>query len=205
MKKNTLYYILKTIEDGEPNINANFSIIDKLHSKYMTDMIASHPRLSMLEDRLSDSWNKLIAGDIGGARVTNWVGQLLEKINSKYDIAIIDVGPSLGALNRSVLLASDYFIAPLGCDIFSIFGIDNISIWLNNWSMTYDRSISMIEQSNKKQSIIKYQIIPNTSSKFRICGYTVQQYVTKTIQKGEKRVVKAYDDIKKTNTTKHTK
>lgn len=196
-KKSTLYYILKSIEDGDPNINTDFSIIEKSKSKYKTDVIAGHPRLSMLEDRLSDSWNKLIGGDIGGARVTNWVRQLLENISSKYDVAIIDVGPSLGALNRCVLLSSDYFLAPLGCDIFSILGIDNISIWIDEWSQKYDRSISMIKQGSKCQSISEYHIISDTSSKFMLCGYTVQQYVTKTVRKGEKRAVKAYDDIKK--------
>lgn len=196
-KKSTLYYILKSIEDGEPSINTNFEIIDKTKSKYKTDVIAGHPRLSMLEDRLSDSWNKLIGGDIGGARVTNWVSQLLDKVSSQYEIAIIDVGPSLGALNRSVLLASNYFLAPLGCDIFSILGIDNISIWIDEWSRTYDRSIAMIKQGSKRQAITEYEIISDTSSKFRLGGYTVQQYVTKTVSKGEKRAVKAYDDIKK--------
>ena len=194
--KSTLYYILKSIEDGEPSINKDYAVIEKAKSKYKTDMIAGHPRLSMLEDRLSDSWNKLGSGDIGGVRVTNWMNQLLLHIQDKYDIAIVDVGPSLGALNRSVLLASNYFLAPLGCDIFSILGIDNISLWITEWRDAYENSIHHIRRGSKKQALRTYDIISDLSSNFLLCGYTVQQYVTKTVRKGEKRPVVAYDNIK---------
>lgn len=194
--KNTLYYVLKSIEDGEPNINSDYTIIEQFESKYKTDVIAGHPRLSMLEDRLSSAWNGLSSSDIGGARVTNWFSQLLSTIEHKYDIAIVDVGPSLGALNRSILLASDFFVSPMGCDIFSILGIDNISLWIDDWNKTYDRSIGIIGQGKKRQSIVDYSLIVDTTKKFRISGYTVQQYVTKTVRKGEKRAVSAYDRIK---------
>ena len=33
---------------------------------------------------------------------------------SEYDYVLFDMGPSLGAINRSILLASDYFITPTG-------------------------------------------------------------------------------------------
>ncbi len=195
--KNTLYYILKNIEDGESKINEDFEILRKRESKYRTDIIVGHPNLSMLEDRLSNAWKDLIGLEIGGARITNWMHQLLIYLKKEYDIAIIDVGPSLGALNRSVLLASDYFFAPLGCDIFSILGIENISTWIDQWSKSYTRSISNIKEGRKASSLDNYKIITDISNKFMLCGFTVQQYVTKTIKKGEQRAVKAYDDIKR--------
>lgn len=195
--KNNLYYILRNIEDGEPKINENFDIVRGEQSKYGTDIIPGHPNLSMLEDRLSNAWKDLIGLEIGGARITNWMYQLFMCLEKEYDIAIIDVGPSLGALNRSVLLASDYFFAPLGCDIFSILGIENISAWINQWSSMYSRSILNIKEGRKSSSLDNYKIITDLSNKFMLCGFTVQQYVTKTIKKGEQRAVKAYDDIKK--------
>lgn len=36
------------------------------------------------------------------------------------------MGPSLGAINRSILLSCDYFVTPMSSDIFSILAIENI-------------------------------------------------------------------------------
>ncbi len=89
--------------------------------------------LSVFEDRLSTAWNNHTNGELGGARITNWLGALLTHFQDDYSIAIVDIGPSLGALNRSVILACDYIVTPLGCDIFSLIGIENIAIINSLW------------------------------------------------------------------------
>lgn len=43
-----------------------------------------------------------------------------------YDYVFFDMGPSLGAINRSILLSCDYFVTPMSSDIFSILAIENI-------------------------------------------------------------------------------
>lgn len=42
------------------------------------------------------------------------------------DIILVDIGPNLGAINRSVLLATDYVTIPLGADLFSLQGLKNL-------------------------------------------------------------------------------
>ena len=74
--------------------------------------------VALLEDVLSQNWTQFLGGSLGGARVTNWNTQLLRNISHDYNLIIYDVGPSLGALNRSILIGVDYFISPMGCDIF---------------------------------------------------------------------------------------
>lgn len=51
-----------------------------------------------------------------------WLAQMAAKQVSA-DIILLDVGPNLGAINRSALIASDYVAIPLGADLFSLQGL----------------------------------------------------------------------------------
>ncbi len=46
---------------------------------------------------------------------------------------LVDVGPSLGAINRSALIATDYVVIPLGADLFSRQGLRNLGPTLRRW------------------------------------------------------------------------
>ena len=101
-----------------------------VYMKYLNSVLEhgyfiNGPEISELEDKLSNSWVTL-NNDIGSLRITNWSNNLNEKLKKEYDFIIYDVGPSLGALNRTILLGCDYFVTPMGCDTFSIMGIKNI-------------------------------------------------------------------------------
>ena len=52
---------------------------------------------------------------------------------SGADIVLIDVGPSLGAINRSALIATDYVVVPLAADLFSRQGLRNLGPTLRRW------------------------------------------------------------------------
>jgi hypothetical protein len=149
----------------------------------------------LLEDRLSTNWTQFMGGDLGGARVSNWNTQLLSQIKSRYDLVVYDVGPSLGALNRSILIGVDYFMAPMGCDIFSLIGIENIASWIDQWRTYYDTAYGQV-QSRYASTLQDYasEIRPASRTMARFVGYTVQQYITKTIR-DEKRATVAYEAI----------
>ena len=49
------------------------------------------------------------------------------------DVVLIDVGPNLGALNRSALLLADHVIVPLGADLLSAQGLRNLGPVLRRW------------------------------------------------------------------------
>lgn len=189
----TLFDYLKPIEEGEPAINPSVEPMLGTQNSFGSDLIPGHPRMSLIEDRLSSAWNDLQAGAPGGFRITNWCSQLFDALKSRYDLVIFDVGPSLGALNRTVILSCDFLVTPFGCDIFSILGIQNISSWIKTWKRQYDRSILNIEQ-DRKGLIYNYPIVVQSELKFRFAGYSVQQYVTRTFKTG-RRPVKAYDRI----------
>jgi cellulose biosynthesis protein BcsQ len=189
----TIFSYVRPIQMGESSIYLPVNPILGSQNRFSTDIIPGHPKMSVIEDRLSDAWNKLLSGDISGIRVTNWCTQMLENLAPKYDLIIFDVGPSLGALNRTVILSSDYIVTPFGCDIFSLLGIKNISDWIKRWNELYLRGLELA-QRDEPDIINNYPIIKSTDYKFRFAGYSIQQYVQRKFKEGV-RPVKAYDKI----------
>jgi cellulose biosynthesis protein BcsQ len=191
----TLFDYMSPIEAGEPSIAGTPEPYLGTHNLFGADLIPGHPKMSLVEDKLSSAWNDLQAGTPSGYRISNWCSQLFTHLDARYDLIVFDVGPSLGALNRTVILSCDYLITPFGCDIFSLLGIQNISSWMKNWKRQYDRGLDNA-RADRPEILANYPIISDTESKFRFAGYSVQQYVTKTFKTG-KRPVSAYDRIMK--------
>ena len=106
---------------------------------------------------------------------------------------IFDVGPSLGALNRTILLNCDFVVTPFGSDIFSLLGIRNISSWIGAWEEDYKGAIDNIRRRSPN-TLVDFAGAENLDQKFRLAGYSVQQYVTRKFKEG-RRPVRAYDEI----------
>ncbi len=106
--------------------------------------------LSVYEDRLSEAWsrctddNKSQAGD--AFRVITSFYRIIIHATSQCNasIALIDVGPNVGSLNRAAMVASDNVVIPLGADLFSIQGLMNLGPtlrdWRNGWKNRKDRN-----------------------------------------------------------------
>lgn len=60
---------------------------------------------------------------------------LINKYEEKYsiDFTIIDLNPSLSAINQTLFLTSDYFIIPTACDYFSKLAIKSLRQILPSW------------------------------------------------------------------------
>ncbi len=191
----TLRDVLSPLLAGDATLSEEFRSAPPENNRFAISVIPGHPQISLLEDKLSSGWTEFLGGSLGGARITNWNTQLLKHLKKNYDLIIYDVGPSLGALNRSILVGTDYFMSPMGCDIFSLIGIDNIANWIDQWRGNYDQAYARCSQTQKKE-LAKYmdEIRSDSSQITRFMGYTVQQYITKTIR-NEKRATGAYEKI----------
>jgi len=190
----TIMDYLMPIQEGDSGLNFDLEPYSWKHNRFQFDLIPGHPRLSIIEDILSDSWNKSTAGDLGGFRKTNWLKALQEHYNEEYDYLIIDLGPSLGALNRSILLNSNFFVTPMGSDIFSLIGISNISSWIRNWLYSYKNGINTLKEKYEDDSINKFPLNLDPDKETRFVGFSVQQYVTKSFSTG-RRPVSSYERI----------
>tara|TARA_R110002110_G_scaffold110559_1_gene275518 strand:- start:873 stop:1868 length:996 start_codon:yes stop_codon:yes gene_type:complete len=164
--------------------------IAPLHSnEFGVDVIPGDPRLALTEDLLSTDWTRATSGDTRGLRTTYLFSELLERLQ-QYDYVFFDMGPSLGAINRSVLVASDYFLSPMSIDIFSLRAIENISIALAKWRTQLSTGLQLNEHPEE---------LPISDPKWEIkfLGYVTQQYKAKTDGNGNIVAVNAYEKIKK--------
>ena len=103
--------------------------------------------LSSFEDFLSNEWSRALdeKNPYRAFRILTAFWQIMQDCARKMNatIVLVDVGPNLGALNRSVLIATDFVIAPLNADLFSAQGLRNLgptlSDWRSGWSKRRDR------------------------------------------------------------------
>lgn len=189
----TLRTVLDPLAAGDASLKKAIRPATPHTNRFGVYLLPGHPQVALLEDLLSQNWTQFVGGGLGGARVTNWNTQLLRALEAQYDLIIFDVGPSLGALNRSVLIGVDYFVAPMGCDIFSLIGIENIANWLQKWQDNYSPAVERCRK-DFPDLIDKYEIKSSPTEMSRFLGYTVQQYITKTIR-AERRATGAYEAI----------
>ena len=91
--------------------------------------------LSRQEDDLWNQWSLCLDGDSRALRATTAFTRLIDRAGTRFeaDLALVDVGPNLGALNRASLLACDYVIIPLAPDLFSLQGMRNVGLALAKW------------------------------------------------------------------------
>ncbi len=91
--------------------------------------------LSGFEDVLSEVWPKCLSRDVGAFRVTSAFHRLVRSAarETGANLALIDVGPNLGAINRAALLACDHVVIPLGADLYSLQGLRNVGPALRGW------------------------------------------------------------------------
>jgi len=189
----TLLTVMRPISEGDASIAPATTPELSSQNRFGVDLLPDHPAMSVVEDRLSTAWNDLRGAQAGGFRITNWFPQLLSQIRSRYDVVVVDLGPSLGPLTRSVLLGCEFFVTPMGCDIFSIVGIRNIGQWLARWIEDYERFLEHFRRDNA-EVITRYGIQEQLSVKHGFVGYTVLQYITKSRQ-GERRATAAFEEI----------
>jgi cellulose biosynthesis protein BcsQ len=62
-----------------------------------------------------------------------------------FDYVLIDMNPSLGALNQNILMTSDYFIVPTSPDYFSKMAIDSLVTVLPRWVKWSERAQGLSE------------------------------------------------------------
>lgn len=138
--------------------------------------------LSGFEDTLSSEWPNALREDElhRPFRILTAFWQIMQMgaRNTESTIILVDVGPNLGALNRSALIATDYVIAPLGADLFSLKGLKNLGPTLDKWRIGWSKRRDNWNPPN----------FPLPDGAMQPIGYVVQQH---GVRLG--RPVQAYD------------
>jgi len=138
--------------------------------------------LSGFEDTLSPEWPASM-GDknlVRPFRVLTAFWQVMQQGAKQHraDLIVVDVGPNLGAINRSALIASNHVVIPLGPDLFSLQGLRNLGPTLRSWRSLWRRRLD--NWSNPSFPLPQGQMNP--------VGYLAQQHSVRL-----DRPVQAYD------------
>jgi cellulose biosynthesis protein BcsQ len=118
--------------------------IAPLRYEHIDDAIALIPgdlQLSGYEDDLATNWTKSLEGDERAFRVLTAFARIVGRVGeaTTADVALIDLGPNLGAINRAALIACDHVVLPLGPDLFSLQGLRNVGPALKRWRQEWQR------------------------------------------------------------------
>lgn len=93
--------------------------------------------LAGFEDALSQEWPKAMdSRDLYRSfRILSSFWQVAQMAAKSHgaDIILADVGPNLGAINRSALISTDHVVIPLAADLFSLQGLRNLGPTLRDW------------------------------------------------------------------------
>ena len=138
--------------------------------------------LSGFEDSLSNEWPNALGSTslYRPFRLLAAFSIIMQDGAQQMDASVIlaDVGPNLGAINRSALIASDHVIVPLGADLFSLQGLRNLGPTLRLWREDWEKRKDNWGSPN----------FPIPGGTMNPRGYVVQQHGVRL-----NRPVQAYD------------
>ncbi len=115
-----------------------------------------HPRLHLVpgdlalagfEDQLSAAWTAAMDSNQNNLYrhfrllTAFWQVAQMAASNLQADLILADVGPNLGAINRSALIATDHVAIPLAADLFSLQGLRNLGPTLTVWRADWRRRL----------------------------------------------------------------
>ncbi len=138
--------------------------------------------LSGFESTLSEQWPNALGSDslYRAFRILSSFWIVMQNGAEKCDATVIiaDVGPNLGAINRSALIATDKVIVPLAADLFSLQGLRNLGPTLRQWRQDWRKRLENWENPD----------FPLPEGRMQPVGYIIQQHGVRL-----DRPAKAYD------------
>ncbi|ODU45445.1 AAA family ATPase [uncultured Aquimonas sp.] len=136
--------------------------------------------LSRFEDLLSENWPNCLDGQAAAFRVTTAFHRVMRQAAAamQAEIILIDVGPNLGAINRSALIAAEQVVLPLAPDLFSLQGLRNLGPTLREWRKGWQKRLGELPASAG---------IDAPTGQMQPLGYVVMQHGVR-----DSRPVKAY-------------
>jgi chromosome partitioning protein len=136
LERSTIYDAMSPLMRGIGDIQTPVrqQIAPRLH------LIAGNLALSSYEDDLSREWPLCLERKERAFRVTTAFWRTVQRASEEIaaDVALIDLGPNLGAINRAALIASDHVVVPVAPDLFSLQGLRNLGptlrLWREGWN-----------------------------------------------------------------------
>ena len=132
---------------------------------------------SGVEEALSSEWPSSMGDNnlYRPMRILSSFWQVMQMAASKVaaDIILVDTGPDLGAINRSVLIASDYVVIPSGADLFSLQSLKNLGPTLRSWKSLWQKRLDNWDSSAERNNFPHFEL---PHARMQVVGYTCQQH-----------------------------
>ena len=95
---------------------------------------------------------------------------LIQKTAEKYnaDFVLIDLNPSLSAINQDLLISSDYFIIPTSTDYFSVQSIRSLATKLPEWETWAKKARQLFKESFYPLPLNTPKFLGFTCNKFNL-------------------------------------
>ena len=150
--------------------------------------------LSRFEAKLSSAWPACLDRDEAAFRIESAFHRTILGAAElrDADLALIDVGPNLGAINRSAIIAADFVVFPLAPDLFSLQGLRNLGPTLRDWRTEWRDRLER-RPNDDTLSLPSAEISP--------AGYIVMQHAVRAgrpvqaYQKWMRRIPGVYHDV----------
>lgn len=128
---NTVWRAIRPLYEGEGGL---MPIVPQRPDDSIA-LVAGDLELSRYEDELSRAWAECTDGKARAFRVIAAFAHVVREAARTIEaqVALVDLGPNLGSLNRAALTACDHVVLPLGPDLFSIQGLRNVGPTLRTW------------------------------------------------------------------------
>lgn len=141
--------------------------VERIHENL--GLVPGNLALSRFEDLLSENWPKCLDGQEAAFRVITAFYRIILDAATQMDaeLVLIDVGPNLGAINRSALIAAEQVILPLAPDLFSLQGLKNMGPTLREWRKGWKKRLDELPASAN---------IPAPAGEMQPRGYVVMQH-----------------------------
>ncbi|MBU6399038.1 MAG: ParA family protein [Verrucomicrobia bacterium] len=136
--------------------------------------------LSGFESELSEAWGNCLDRREPAFRQTSAFHRIASMAAARVqaDIAIMDVGPNFGAINRAALISAAHVVVPLAPDLFSLQGLRNLGPTLRKWR----------EEWADRKGRNPASDIPLPEGQIEPIGYVILQFGIR-----DSRPVKAYE------------
>ena len=132
--------------------------------------------LSGFEDALSGVWPDSMGDNnlYRPMRMLSAFWQIMQMAADQVqaDIILLDIGPNLGAINRSALIATNHVVIPVGADLFSIQGLRNLGPALRDWASLWGKRLDNWHGSKESEEYPQFKL---PDGEMKAIGYICQQ------------------------------
>lgn len=153
-KSKTIYNVIEGIVTAKGDIDLQIKpeiLNDNLY------IVRGDQRLSNYDDLLAGYYAQAAGGNEAGYRQTSAISRYIKNLSmeDQFDIFVIDTSPTLGSLNKIILLDTDYFVVPVNPDAFSLQGIENLGIKLEEWKKNWKNTGQALAAKMPSELVLK--------------------------------------------------